>query len=400
MQSHEARPSFPPVFWLLFTLNFSHMMIQNLLNTMPAYLAALGQTETVIGFFQVIPSLGLVVFIVLITLKPLGSAKRLVLRMGFGLSALGLLFSILFFESMPVLFAGRVLMAIGYGSGFSLLFSMMYDHTNPEQRFRSASVFGISGLLTNALGSLISESVYNNFHTWPVFLPPLCFAFCAFLLTFRLRKDHERHRPLTGLLDEVIRRFVRHRLFARLTVLTLMFGCCFAVFWNFIVRVSQVRLGEVNITPFFIMFTIIAVLNRTLLTGQVQKLGYRKTLVACFVLLSAALVLFYGFSMSWQLYFIGAIYAVAHSVLYPFFSSAFVSMEIEDKSLVNNYFILLFTVGSTGSTQIFALIADHYGFSPIILMAVFVAAIAVIISLSVKEHAGTVPPLGSGKETP
>ncbi|MDA3851471.1 MAG: MFS transporter [Spirochaetaceae bacterium] len=355
-------------FPLLFIINLLFFLGFNSMNILPAYLDSLGTGKGLTALFTTTPPVVLVFLVLLQIIRRRSFHKMKILRLGFFCSIVAMIGMRLFTLNLQVFYGFFLLTGLTYAAGFTNLFSMMYDVVPPEKRRSSAALFGISGLMSSGLSSLLVQWFYHHLSPVSIFYLPAFFSCAAFVLTFFLRLEDF---TLVEKRSFSFHHFIHNKEIPRLIFQVLIFGGAFGIFKSFLPLITKERLGDVDITRFYIMFTLVGAFYRLTFAKWMDRV---KTgiLLGSGYLLAASSILFLGMVHHlYQLYLIGAIYGLSHSMLFPTFSAEFVRAGAESRAAYNNIFLALFTLGISGFSSSLGFFGDWMGLQAIPIFMVF-----------------------------
>ena len=364
-------------FALLFLINFFIFLGINSMNILPAYLASLGAGTGLIGMFTTIPTLTLVVIVVVQLIRGQTYNKLHLLRIGFITTFMGTFGLVLFHGNLLLMFILYMLTGLNYGAGFTNLFSMMYDITPEDERRSYAALFGISGLMTSGLASIMAQAIYKYIAPHMIFMVPLIFSVFVTFLSYRLKTEcytlvEEENFTFRGLFEKP---GIKLLIFQ-----TLAFGGGYGIFKTFIPLFTEQRLGIVDITRFFSFFTLVGVAYRLVFSRILDRLPRRLIMAVGLFTMILTILFLNWMTESVQLYYLGAFYGMAHSLLFPTLSAEFVRIGNENRAAYSNIFIALFTIGITASSSFLGILADYFGLQTIP-YAISLILLAAIISL-------------------
>lgn len=353
----------------LFCTNFLFFMGVNSMNILPAYLASHEAGSGIVGLFNTVPILVLVVLVFFQLFRGRTLHKLKMIRIGFICNITAMAGMILFRGRLPVMFAFYLLTGITYAAGFTNLFSMMYDLVPREKWRSSAALFGISGLMTSGIASLLSQGVYRNFPDYSIFFIPAVCSFIAIILTLFL---NPRFFTLVEKEAFSLGKFRSSEGIKPLILQALIFGGGFGVFKTFMPLMTLSRLGEVDITRFFGFFTLIGISYRLGFSRWIDRFSRKFIMGIGYLLMIAGLIFMTRIQNLGQLYLIGAGYGLAHSLLFPTFSAEFVRLGGEDRAAYNNIYLALFTTGLTGFSSGLGILGDYRGIGsiPLVMSAI------------------------------
>ncbi|HOV12983.1 MAG TPA: MFS transporter, partial [Spirochaetota bacterium] len=325
------------IFILTCLLNFTFFSSSASLGLIPPYLSSLGATKTYIGFFMNLASLEIVLF-VLIFGKYLHYIKRKdAFIFGTIVSIITFLGMYFFYKDLKILMLLRIFNAIPFVFCFSMHVSIIFDIVHKEKRLSSLAIFGISGILSNPVGSFLSEKFSFHFGPQSLFLLSLFFiAVYAILLIFLKDPGSEFHKKEGKSFFEIIKR----KEIINIILFAIVFGGAFSVYASFIPNLSKEKLKVALLSAYFIPFAITTLMMRLFLSRFLDRVNQGLLILISyfFIFVSSLLILFLN-SIT-ILIIVGICYGVGHSILYPTVGTMFVnSGKPEEKEILNNSFV-------------------------------------------------------------
>jgi predicted MFS family arabinose efflux permease len=309
---------------------------------LPKHLKDLGASDTYVGFFMSSTGIMLILF-VLNMKKLLQKIKRKhLLLAGFSLSLAAVFMMYLFYENLIILLILRFISGAAFALGFTLLFSFIYDILRPEKRRGGAAIYGISGLLSSPIGSLLSENVFKQFGPQYLFLLSAFFIILSLFLMFFLKSDV----PYKGIAkSRNMISILKKGGIKKVVYFAMLLGGAYGVFVSFIPIASSAKIGEANISLFFIAYAVIAITIRLLIFNRVDKIPSKLLFFIAFSTLSSAMFLLIFLNSFLMLFVIGFIYGIGHSILFPTLSARFVNRAKEREKVVFNNIFLAYYIG-------------------------------------------------------
>jgi MFS family permease len=352
----KSKGFFSYKFFFIFLINLCFFLSFASLAILPKHLEELGATATYIGFFT--NSTGIMLIFFVITMKRLLQKikRKHLLLTGFFLSLAAVILMHFFYNNLIMLLILRFITGTAYALGFALLFSYIYDIVQPEKRRGSVAVYGISGLISSPIGSLLSEYIFKKFGPQYLFLLSAAFFSLALLLMFFLKSD----MPFRGITkSRNIITILKKRGIKRHAYFGMLLGGAYGVFVSFIPIASAAKIGEANISLFFIAYALIAVTIRLLSFKRIDSIPSRLLFFIAFSALTIAMFLLIFLESFVLLFIIGFIYGIGHSLLFPTLSACFVSRAKEEEKVVfNNIFLGYYTSGLLFFPTVMGIVGD------------------------------------------
>lgn len=367
----------------MFFVNFLFFMGINTMNILPAYLVSLGAGKAVTALFSTVPILWLIGLVVFQLIRGRTLHKLKLLRWGFLCTITAMTGMLLFNQTLWLMFPFYFLTGITYGAGFTNLMSMMYDIVPAEKRHSSAAFFGISGLMTSGVASLLTQWVYHRFPPYCIFFQPLIFSFLALLLSFFIIEKNYIQVEKEAFSFTL---FIKNPRVLWLSLWALLFGGGFGIFKSFMPLFTKEQIGEVDIIRFFSFFSLVGILFRFFFASRLDRISKKGVLLTGFILMAAAMFFLGRISHISQLYFLGALYGLAHSLLFPSLSAEFVKQGGNNRAAYNNIYLALFTGGTTLFSTIMGLWADHNGLTSVPFVMTILLSVIILSLVLVKSE--------------
>jgi len=338
-------------------------------NLLPLYIKRLGGTETEIGLIMGVCN------IAAIFCQPvLGEwVDRLGRRpfMLFGVSLAGLISLVFAFTSsltllFPIL---RVLQGIAFSAFFLANFSLVVDLVPAERRGWALGIFGISGLLSNALAPLLGEQVIRNFGYRAFFLETSVLALLALAMVWGVRAP----RITTAIQPQGLRALAQgaKELFRLHMALAFFFGLGNGTVITFVPTLAE-SLGVMNIAFFYTAYAGSALLVRLLGGGLIDRLGRRAVIVPSMFVqtVGSSILAILGFLVSAHtisglplLFLAGLSTGAAHGLLFPALSALVMDLAPEgQRARVLAIFSSVFLTGNALGAMIFGYVAHELGY--------------------------------------
>jgi predicted MFS family arabinose efflux permease len=349
---------FNPAFILLFIENFFFFSSRNSLNMLPPYLTFLGASKGYTGFFMNVSSLMLVVFVLFFMGTVSRSGKKRLLLSSFSLQLISLIFMFVFPRNLVLLMALQFSAAFSYAFGYTINSSLAFDIIPPQKRISGIAIFGLSGVLAAPAGSFFGEKIYAFLHPEYLFLLSAVFCILSIICVFLIKEEKAGKEQHFSTFWQIIMRKDLTLLF----VLSLLLGGAWSVLATFLPDFTKIRLGLANLSSYFIANSIIAVLSRTVFARTIDNTSRKSLIISALSLILMSMGLACLLNMHWQLYAIGLLYGLGHSILYPVLNAAFVdSGKGLDKFSLSNAFIAMYTLGNVALCTILGIQGDWLG---------------------------------------
>ena len=293
----------------------------------------------------------------------------------------------------PAALALQVLSGLAFMAAFSGSSTLVADLAPADRLSQAIGVFGAANISMNALAPAIAEPVAAHFGWRAAFLIAAGFSCLSLLLTRAVdepaRAAHTRESPLRDLLTTL-------RVAKRMGPYALAMATCGAAFGAVFTFYQPCVLaqGAKNVPMFFVGFTAAAVLTRVGLGSLADRFGRRRVALPAFTMY-ALVVLSMTQLTPGRLLGFGLAFGFAHGFFYPALNALALENTLQNErgramTLVSGAFHL----GNTLSVLAFGWVAQHFGFSPVFVLAACVAfaGLAVLYASAPKAAAPLVSP--------
>jgi predicted MFS family arabinose efflux permease len=347
-------------FLLLFIENFLFNAAHNSLSLVSPYLEGLGASRAYLGLFNSVNTIGLALSILLLWRPLAGFRRDACLRWGFLLLALSDFLMAEFSFSLGAFLALKAVGAASYVFSNCYLMGMLYDSTPEESRVGTVALFGISGLLSNPFSSSLAELAARVAGKAGVFLLGAGLALAALAVALFIR---DPKRGLRAYAPIGVLGIWKRRELLPLELITFCFGSALTVWLAYLPSYTLSRWGAVSLTAFTLPFAIVSVAQRLLFFKKMDTLPKETLLtVALGALLASFTIVMVAPQPPW-LCAVGALYGIAHSILFPVLSAMHVGHgERGEESSYNNAFLVENALGAIIVAPLSGAMGDRFGF--------------------------------------
>lgn len=361
-------------FILVFLANFCFFASSASLNMLPPYLEKLGASKAWIGLFQNIGALAVVLAVVLASPLLSSLPKKRSLIIANAISATALLAMFFVPGNLSALLILRLLTGFSFICGFTMNANIAFSLIPRQSRAGGIAIFGISGVLSNPVGSFIGERLVHVFPYSSLFLLGAFFALSAVVITlfFPASADTHSKKSTPHYLAVLSRKEVWPILFGGFVV-----GGAFSTHATFLPSLSIQRLGFSNLSLYFAAFAATAITIRILGAGLFAPGREKKLVTLALGFVAAAYAQTLSLTLPFQLVISGVLYGIGHSILYPVLSTSLVHSGPEsERDTLNNAYIGTYTIGSVGLASLFGGLGDITRNTPVIFIAMGLTALA------------------------
>ena len=246
-------------------------------------------------------------------------------------------------------------------------------------------------MLRAPISSFLGEILIKNNHPQGLFLSAILFNIVAIIaVLFISYEKKEKIDKSSGILNIINRKSLLVLIF-----LAFVLGGAWSVLSTFIPNFSKERLGMPNLSSYFLSFAFVAILSRLLFSGFVDKISRKILIVTAFCFAMSAMIFTLFLFHPWQLYGIGFLYGIGHSILYPVLNALFVDHgNDKEKFTSTNAFLAFYTLGNVLISTFLGFTGDLFGtISIFIFMGLICSFCIPITGIFFNKHA---PSLQSG----
>jgi MFS family permease len=354
---------------------------------LPLHLQALGASETAIGVVMGCHTGAAIVAQPLVGIWVDRGRRRRFLWQGAALAGAAAAAFAVVPERLPLL----ALLRLAQGLGFSLYFvanlAVVVDAVPPDRRGRALGVFGISGLLSGALGPVLAEAVVRAVGFRAFFLAAAGLAVAAGAPTATLPEPRPGPPPAGEGLAGLARAVREGR--PTTMALAVAFGLGLGVVFTFVPTFAR-SLGVARVAPFALAYSAAALLVRAAGAGLVDTLGRRAVIVPALAVQAAGAALLAvtaaaagsgALPVQPFLAAAGFLAGAAHGFLYPALTAMVVDVAPpERRGRLLGVFSAFILAGQAAGAMAFGPVAHGLGYGP--MFAVLAAILGGAVGLA------------------
>lgn len=360
----------------LFFIGFSFFIL------FPVFLKDIGATESFIGIMNGFDKISIIVTAFFIGAFIAGRNRLLILRTGYVIMIIVSLLH-LFITDPTVLIA---LIRIAHGAGFAVaitLVTTMIFETVPSHRAASAiGIFGITGAMSGAISPLAAETLLNYGYTFDaIFILSALSISAALGLSFFIKIDPPDKKPESDPAAAGIISLIKIKRVIPIAAVTFIFGGGFGIiitfFPNFILTTT-----ELAFSSFFLSYITTLILVRVVLVDTFAPGAKKELIVTAFATGSAMFFIFYFLDNLTVLLLAGAMYGIAHGILYPVLNTYMVEAAgFENRERSNSLYIAMFNAGMMAFSASLGFAVDAAGsYMPAFFTAGGIFILAIIVT--------------------
>jgi len=265
----------------------------------------------------------------------------------------------------------RALTGIGWGISMTATMTICSDLAPVTRLAQSMGIIGVAGLLSAALGPLLAEEIVRHFGFGGLFNTSLLFLIVSFACVVWtqevIKTNHNKtfHKPESlkhlGMLSVLL-----------IFMLPVFHGAVRGSVVFFIALFGK-SIPIDRVGPFFLAFSIAAILTRFLLGDLSDRFGRKQVLFPSVCIISFNLVLLSQVQSFWVFVLTGFIGGFGQGLIFPALSTYVIDiLGEENKGFAISLYLTFFDVGMGFGPALFGKISDLYGYRWMYLVAGFV----------------------------
>lgn len=212
---------------------------------------------------------------------------------------------------LGVLGVFQAMVGASYILSYNASASVIADEVAPDRLGEAVGLLGASNVVTNAFATTLAERLSTRFGWSAAFGTSAALAVVALALSARLRDD--RKVSSTSAL-EPLGPALRGPL-GRVLVASALMGATFSAMFTFH-QPYVLSLGGKSVSPFFVGFTVTAVLTRVLIGSLGDRFGHRGVSIVAMLGYGTVALVTAHLRVDY-LWAYGLAFGVAHGILYP-----------------------------------------------------------------------------------
>lgn len=278
---------------------------------------------------------------------------------------------------IPILGFFQAMVGASYVLSYNASASVIAEEVEPERLGEAVGLLGASNVVTNALATTLAERISGVFGWNAAFETSAAFALWALLLSSRLRDDRSASR---GAVAEPLGPALRGPL-GRVLVASALMGATFSAMFTFY-QPYALSLGGKSVSPFFVGFTVTAVLTRVLIGWLGDRYGHREVSVGAMFAYGTVALATSHLDVN-HLWAYGLAFGAAHGVLYPTLNTHGVHAAPSGaRGRVFTVYGGAFNVGVVFATLTWGKVASLAGFQPVFMGASLTAYAGALVLLT------------------
>ncbi len=255
----------------------------------------------------------------------------------------------------------RALTGIGWGISMTATMTICSDLAPVTRLAQSMGIIGVAGLLSVALGPLLAEEIVRHFGFGGLFNTSLLFLIVSFVSVAwtkeAIKSNHDKH-------------FHKPESLKYLGALSLLLIFMLPVFHGairgavvYFIALFGKSIPIERVGPFFVAFSIAAILTRVLLGDLSDRFGRKLVLFPTVCIISFNLFLLSQVQSFWLFVLTGFIGGFGQGLIFPALSTYVIDiLGEENKGFAISLYLTFFDVGMGFGPALFGRISDLFGY--------------------------------------
>lgn len=254
-----------------------------------------------------------------------------------------------------------VIRGLGWGISMTATIAVCSDLSPVERIAQSMGIIGVSGLVANALGPLIGEWIITYHGYGGLFNASLVFLLVSLALILKTKAIVKTNNKVNPSGFTVL---------SSLTLWVILITFAMTVFHGsvrgamiYFVSVFASSIGINKVGPFFLSFSLAAILTRLFFGDISDRVGRKKVIFPAAAIISANLIFLSQVKSSQALILAGFIGGLGQGLIYPALSAYLIDLlGFENKGLAISIYLSLFDLGMGLGSPLYGVIADMAGY--------------------------------------
>jgi MFS family permease len=288
--------------------------------------------------------------------------------------------------------AARALNGIGWGVATTAMLAICSELSPPERMAHSLGIIGAAGIVPGAIGPALAEEVLRRCSFNAVFHASLIMLVAALLCMAAIKAAPpvQTRQSVDG---KYGLRTQPALILIVIAAMPIMHGAARGTVLNFIALFAA-SIGFGRVGPFFIVFSLAAVLTRLGLGGISDQHGRKRVILPTAFLMGLNLFWIAGVHSYWAFLLGGFVAGLVQGFIFPALSTYVIDfMGRENKGLALGLYLSLFDVGMGLGSPLFGWISDAAGYRQMYVVAAFmVIALTIVFKVKAPANPGSLLP--------
>lgn len=261
--------------------------------------------------------------------------------------------------TLPIIL--RILTGAGWGISMTATITICSDLAPISRLAQSMGIIGVAGLLSAALGPLAAEEIVRTHGFGGLFNTCLILLLISLLCMLSTREVVKPNHNQKMLDRSSLPRFGISAVIL-IAVLPIMHGAVRSTVVNFIALFSR-SIPVSRIGPFFVSFSIAAIMTRLFLGDLSDEYGRKRVLGPSILIISVNLILISLSNSMWMLVLTGFIGGFGQGLIFPALSTYIIDIFGRmNKGFALSLYLTFFDLGMGVGSAFFGWISDIQGY--------------------------------------
>ena len=255
----------------------------------------------------------------------------------------------------------RTVNGIGWGVGTTALMAICSELSPPEKMAHFLGIIGAAGIVAGAAGPMLAEEIFRRYDFHAVFVVGIVAAAASLACVFAIREEPRKIAQRSSASFANIRRH-SFWILAIIAVMPAAHGAARGAVLNFIALFGT-SVGFDRIAPFFLVFSIAAILTRLGIGDISDRYGRKKIIFPSAMMIG--LNLFWIAGLHSYVWFLatGFIAGLGQGLIFPALSTYVIDfLGRDNKGLALGLYLSLFDLGMGLGSPLWGRVSDIAGY--------------------------------------
>ena len=290
----------------------------------------------------------------------------------------------------------RALNGVGWGVSTTALLAICSELSPEDRMAHSLGIIGVAGIIASAAGPMLAEEVLHRSNFYAVFSMSLVALVVAVAFVSGVKSAPSQRTPRR--MEQAAYAAAYPKLILLIiAAMPVVHGAVRGSVLNFIVLFGA-GMGFSRVGPFFLAFSIAAVITRLGIGDISDKYGRKPVIIPSAFLISLNLLWIAGVHSYWAFVLSGFIAGLGQGLIFPALSTYVIDfLGRENKGLALGLYLSLFDVGMGLGSPLFGWISDAAGYRT---MYVIAGCLCVMLTVIFSLKAPVIPSQRRAREVP
>jgi MFS family permease len=264
----------------------------------------------------------------------------------------------------------RALTGLGWGISMTATITMCSDLAPVERLAHSMGIVGVAGLVASALGPLLAEEVVRRFGFSWLFHLSFIFLLASFACILITRETAPSPSKKNGSQEAMLKlEGLKPLIIFLMASLPLVHGAIRGAMVNFVALFSR-SIGLEHVGPFFVTFSLAAILTRFWGGGLSDRYGRKKVIFPAALVIGLNVLFLSQVRNFWMLILAGFIGGFGQGLIFPALSTYVIdTLGRENKGFALSLYLSLFDAGMGLGSPFFGWLSDLFGYRAMYFLA-------------------------------